>query len=121
MLSNAPSTVGRALRHWHGLIWLTAAFAAALALAATQVRPPVYEATALLSIDESQSTTQGFDVAMQADQFLAQRFISLASSRDVLEDVCTREGRGCSPASLARQVRGTTPRATAQLQGVAVG
>jgi capsular polysaccharide biosynthesis protein len=119
-MSNATvSTVGRALRHGHWLIWLAMVLAAAVALAATYVRPPVYEATALLSIDESQSATQGFDVAMQADQFLAQRFISLASSRDVLQDVCAREGPGCSPTALARQVRVTTPRATAQLQVVA--
>ncbi|HEY7198985.1 MAG TPA: Wzz/FepE/Etk N-terminal domain-containing protein, partial [Candidatus Dormibacteraeota bacterium] len=117
---NSPvSTVARALRHWHGLIWLAALVGAGLALAATLVRPPVYEATALLSIDESQSATQGFDVAMQADQFLAQRFIALGTSRDVLQAVCQREGPDCDPARLARQVRLSTPRTTAQLQVVA--
>lgn len=116
MPNTAVSTVGRALRHWHWLIWLSVLPGAGVALAATLVRPPVYEATALLSIDESQSASQGFDVAMQADQFLAQRFISMGTSRDVLQSVCDREGSGCDPAALARQVRVTTPRATAQLQ-----
>lgn len=116
MSSSAVSTVGRALRHWHWLIWLAVLLGAALALAATFVRAPVYEATTLLSIDESQSANQGFDVAMQADQFLAQRFISMGTSRDVLQAVCAREGSGCDPAALARQLRVTTPRTTAQLE-----
>jgi uncharacterized protein involved in exopolysaccharide biosynthesis len=113
------STVGRALRRWHWLIWLPALLAGALAYGATFVRQPVYEASALLSIDESTSQTQGFDVAMQADQFLAQRFISLGTSRDVLQAVCSKEGPGCDPVALGRQVRVTTPKATAQLQVVA--
>jgi capsular polysaccharide biosynthesis protein len=116
MPASAVSTVGRALRHWHWLIWLTALIAGLLAYAATFVRPPVYEASALVSIDESTSQTQGFDVAMQADQFLAQRFISLGESRDVRQAVCAKEGAGCDPTALAGQVRVTTPKATAQLQ-----
>lgn len=113
------STVGRALRHWHWLIWLTALLAGALAYGATFARPPTYEASTLLSIDETTSQSQGFDVAMQADQFLAQRFISLGTSHDVLQAVCAKEGAGCDPAALGRQVRVTTPKATAQLQVVA--
>jgi capsular polysaccharide biosynthesis protein len=116
MPSSAASTVGRALRHWHWMIWLTALLGAGLAIAATFVRPPVYEATTLLSIDESQSATQGFDVSMQADQFLAQRFISLGTSRDVLQAVCAMEGPDCSPGTLARHIEVTTPRATGQLE-----
>lgn len=116
MPGSAVSTVGRALRHWHWLIWPAMLLGAVLAIAATFVRSPVYEATTLLSIDESTSATQGFDVAMQADQFLAQRFISLGTSRDVMEAVCAREGPDCDPAALAHQVRVTTPRTTAQLE-----
>ena len=119
MQASTVSTVGRALRHWHWLVWLTALLAGALAFGATFVRPPVYEASALLSIDESTSQSQGFDVAMQADQFLAQRFISLGTSRDVLRAVCGKEGAGCDPVALGHQVRVTTPRATAQLQIIA--
>ncbi|HKF77100.1 MAG TPA: Wzz/FepE/Etk N-terminal domain-containing protein [Candidatus Dormibacteraeota bacterium] len=111
-----PHTAERTLRHWHWLIWLSILLAAGLAWAATLVRPPVYEASTLLSIDESQSATQGFDVAIQADQFLAQRFIAMGTSRDVLQAVCAREAGACDPAALARQVRVTTPRATAQLE-----
>ena len=56
------STVGRALRHQHWLISSLALIAGGLALIAAFMRPPTYEATALLSIDESQQTNQGFEL-----------------------------------------------------------
>ena|SRR5438309_4962724 len=107
------STIGRALRTKLWLIVLLTLGGGAVAYEASLVRPPVYEASTLDSIDESQSATQGFDVAMHADQFLAQRFIALGTSRDVLQDVCSKEGPDCSPTTLAKQVRVTTPQATA--------
>jgi capsular polysaccharide biosynthesis protein len=119
MQSSTVSTVGRALRRGHWLVWLATLLGLAVALGAASVRPPTYEATALLSIDESADATQGFDTAMQVDQFLSQRFIALATSPAVLQDVCNREGRACSPAALARQVRITTTKAAAQLTVVA--
>jgi capsular polysaccharide biosynthesis protein len=119
-MSTLPiSTIGRALRTKLWLIVLLALGAGVVAYEASLVRPQVYEASTLVSIDESQSTTQGFDVAMQADQFLAQRFISLGTSREVLQDVCAKEGPACNPSALGRQVRVTTPQATAQLLIVA--
>ena len=113
------STIGRTLRHWHWLIWGTALVSGIVAFGVTFGRQPTYEATALLSIDQTQETGQGFDVAMQADQFLSQRFISLATSGAVLQAVCAREGPDCSPTALSRQVRAATPKATAQIQIVA--
>jgi capsular polysaccharide biosynthesis protein len=116
-VGTAPiTTVGRALRRRAWLILLFALGGAAAAYWASVLRPPVYEASALVSIDEGQSANQGVDVAMQADQFLTQRFISLGSSHEVLAAVCAEEGHGCDTAALARQVKVTTPRATAQLQ-----
>src|SRR5262245_55167802 len=109
------STIGRALRRKLWLIALVMVAGGAAAYQAAAVRPPVYEASTLVSIDQSQAASQGLDAAIQADQFLASRFISRATSRAVLQDVCTKEGRGCDPAALARQVRVTTPKATAQL------
>ena len=110
------STVGRALRRKLWLIALVMVAGGAAAYQAAAVRPPVYEASTLVSIDQSQAASQGLDAAIQADQFLASRFISRATSRAVLQDVCTKEGRGCDPVTLARQVRVTTPKATAQLE-----
>lgn len=113
------STIGRTLRHWHWLIWGTGLVSGIVALGVTFGRQPTYEATALLSIDQTQETGQGFDVAMQADQFLSQRFISIATSGAVLQAVCAREGPDCSPTALSRHVRAATPKATAQIQIVA--
>src|SRR5215831_1305026 len=116
-MSTAPITsVGRSLRRRAWLVVMITLGGAVAAYWASLVRPPVYEASALVSIDEGQSATQGVDVAMQADQFLTQRFISLATSHEVLAVVCNKEGHGCDPTALARQVKVTTPRATAQLQ-----
>ena len=113
-MSTLP-TIGRALRSKLWLILLLTVASGVAAYAATLVRPQVYEASTLLSIDESQTSSQGFDVAMQADQFLAQRFISLGTSREVLQAVCAGEPSGCNPVTLARQIRVTTPQSTAQL------
>ena len=121
MLTSPVSTVGRAVRRGLWLVGLATLLGGAVAYEAAQIRPPVYEAGALVSIDETQDTGQGFDVAMQADQFLVQRFMSLATSREALQRVCATEGRGCDPAELARRVRVTTPKATAQLQVIASG
>src|SRR5262245_27991001 len=110
------TTVGRALRRRAWLILMIALGGVAAAYWASVLRPPVYEASALVSIDEGQSANQGVDVAMQADQFLTQRFISLGTSHEVLAAVCAKEGGGCDATALARQVKVTTPKATAQLQ-----
>src|SRR5215813_665634 len=110
------STLGSALRRRLWLIAFITLAGGAAGYEAAAARPPVYEASTLVSIDQGQAASQGFDAAMQADQFLAQRFISRATSRAVLQDVCTKEGRGCDPVALARQVRVTTPKATAQLE-----
>ena len=110
------STVGRALRRRLLLILFITLASGAAAYQAAAVRPQVYEASTLVSIDQSQAASQGLDAAIQADQFLAQRFISRATSRAVLQDVCAKEGRGCDPVALSRQVRVTTPKATAQLE-----
>jgi capsular polysaccharide biosynthesis protein len=109
------ATVGRALRRRHWLIWGLALLAGILAVGAAMVRPPTYEASALLSVDETPSATQGFDSAVQADQFLTQRFIAMATSAPVLQAVCAKEGRGCDATALAKRVRATTTRTTAQL------
>src|SRR5215813_13368059 len=110
------STLGSALRRRLWLIAFITLAGGAAGYEAAAARPPTYEASALVSIDDRQAATLGLDAAMQADQFLAQRFISRATSRAVLQDVCTKEGRGCDPAALARQIRVTTPKATAQLE-----
>lgn len=113
---DAPiATIGRALRTGHWFVWSVALLGLALALGAVAVRPPTYQATAMLNVDESQIVNQGFDVALQADQYLSQRYINMATSQAVLSAVCAREGDGCTPSALARQVSGGTTKATGQV------
>src|SRR5437867_3539986 len=91
MGGGALATVGKALRLRHWVVWGVAGLAGALALAAASSRPPTYQATALLNVDESQNVSQGFDIALQADQYLQQRYISMATSQAVLTKVCDME------------------------------
>jgi capsular polysaccharide biosynthesis protein len=113
------STVGRALRRRHWVVWLGLLAGCVAALAASSVRHPTYQATAVLALDETQVTNQGFDIAMQADQYLSQRYISMATSQPVLAAVCAREGHGCDPAALSRRVTATALRTTGLL-GISV-
>jgi capsular polysaccharide biosynthesis protein len=115
MEASALATVGRALRWQHRLVWGCALVAVVLAAAAIFVRDPTYTATAMLNIDESQNTSQGFDLALQADQYLSQRYIDMATSQAVLRRVCAQEGQDCSTAALARQVSANTTKATGQI------
>src|SRR2546427_3396699 len=85
------ATVGKALRLRHWLVWGVAGLAGALALGAASTRTPTYQATALLAVDESQNVSQGFDIALQADQYLEQKYITLATSPAVLSSVCAEE------------------------------
>lgn len=115
------NTIGRALNRYHWLLWGMALVAGTLAFGATALRHPTYEATATLTLYEANSTSQGFDLAMQADQYMTQRFIALAISRPVLEQVCATEGGSCDPVELAKRVQATTPKATGQISITATG
>lgn len=109
------ATVGRALRRRHWLVWGALLAGCAAALAAASVRHPTYQATAVLALDETQATNQGFDIAVQADQYLTDRYISMATSQPVLTAVCAREGRGCNPVALSRRVTAATLKTTGLL------
>ena len=112
MESSPLKTVGDAVRRRHWLVWGMAILATVLALGAAHVRHPTYEATAVLSVDEAQALDQGFDVAMQADQYATQRFIAMATERPVLQAVCSQEGRGCTPQGLQRRIKASALRTT---------
>lgn len=94
-------SVGGALRRRHRLVWLPALAAIAAAGVLATVLPPTYEATALLAMDEQQQAGLGFDLALQADQYLTQRYVAMATSDPVLERACGEAGNGCDPAVLA--------------------
>ncbi len=102
--SQVARTVGRALRNRHWLIWSTMLMAVILAVVVAAQRPPSYTATAVLVLDEQQEAGLGFDLALQADQYLTQRFVAMATSRPVLEEACRQAGGGCDATWLARNV-----------------
>ena len=111
--STSLKTVSGAFKHfWWLLVLITLLGVAGAGLAAKQ-RQPTYQATATLNLDSTQSLGQGFDTALQSDQFLSQRFIQLASSRPVLQQACAVTNiKGCDPAALTRQVSASNSRAT---------
>jgi capsular polysaccharide biosynthesis protein len=94
-------TVGRALRHLHWVIWGMALVGLVGAVGVAKVRHPTYQATTVLSVDESTVLSQGIDVAVQADQYLADRYDSMATSQPVLEQVCREQHLVCNQAGLA--------------------
>jgi capsular polysaccharide biosynthesis protein len=123
-------------------VWGVAGLAAALALAAASVRVPTYQATSLLNVDESHNVSQGFDIALQADQYLEQKYISMATSQAVLASVCAQENSAqttptasppapvqpsptaaatpatqssCTPTQLSRQVSAAATKATGEI------
>jgi capsular polysaccharide biosynthesis protein len=101
---NPFETMGGALRRRHPLVWLPALAAIAVAGLLVAMLPATYEATALLGLDEQQEAGLGFDLALQADQYLTQRYVAMATSQPVLERVCAHAASGCDAASLGRQV-----------------
>jgi len=108
-------TVEHALRRFHWLVWGIALLAGTLAYGATFTRHRTYEATATLTLYEANNTSQGFDLALQSDQYLTQRFIALATSRPVLEQVCAAQRGSCDPLALSHRIQATTPGATGQI------
>jgi capsular polysaccharide biosynthesis protein len=116
MMASAPlATVGKALRRWHWLVWGVAGLASAMALGAASARTPTYQATTLMIVDESQNVSQGFDIALQADQYLEQRYISMATSQAVLARVCSQEGGNCTPTALSKQLNAAATKATGEI------
>lgn len=114
-------SVGRAIRYWHTIIWGTAVLGVLVALVVAKVTPPTYQATAYLSLNETVNLNQGFDLALQADQFMAQHYVSLASTPSLLTQVCGDVGGSCTPAKLTNQISVAPTRDAGQLAVNATG
>jgi capsular polysaccharide biosynthesis protein len=108
-------TATGAIRHFWWLALLLTLIGVVAASAVATRRSPTYQASAVLNLDTSQSATQGFDVALQADQFLSQRYISMATSRPVLEPVCANTKPRCDYTALARRVSAADSKATGMI------
>jgi len=101
-------TVGSALTNqWHVMVGIVL-LCLLVAAAAILVRKPSYDATSTLLVDERQSSSQGFDLALQASQVLGQQYIDMIVS---YERYCldTSTFLGVEPVC----VTGTKPRTAA--------
>jgi capsular polysaccharide biosynthesis protein len=111
----ALKTIANAIKHrFYLLIAIVALFSLAAGAAAI-IRPPVYQGTALLFVDERFNSSQGFDLALQAGELLSAHFIQTATSRPVLERACSGTysvGFSCDAATLAPHVSAATVKGT---------
>jgi capsular polysaccharide biosynthesis protein len=82
-------TAGNALRHRWRPAAAVALFFVALAGLAAFVRPPTYQGTAILFLDERYNSSQGFDLALQAGELMNHHYIQMATSTPVLAQVCS--------------------------------
>lgn len=116
--SHRSWTVTGAIRHHLAVLVLVLAVAVAAAGLAATLRPPTYEASALLFLDGRANSSQGFDLALQASELLSSHYVQIATSGPVLASTCDtlrREGQSCSPESLATRVSAGTVRGTSMI------
>ena len=108
----ALRTVTSAIKHRRYVLIAIIALVTLAAGVASIVRPPTYQGTALLFVDERFNSSQGFDLALQAGELLSAHFIETATSRPVLERACSGKyfdtpatvGYACSPEGLLASV-----------------
>src|SRR6266513_2275025 len=120
--TNPAKTVGNALRHrWRlglALVLMSLIVASGLVV----LKPPTYQAGALLFVDERHNSSQGFDLALQAGELMSHHYVELATSREVVQAACEGPdassipaGTPCSPTELAGKIRADTVRGTTQI------
>jgi capsular polysaccharide biosynthesis protein len=116
----ALKTITQAIRHRiYLLIAIIAAFSLA-AGAAAFIKPPSYQATALLYVDERYNSSGGFDLNLQAGELLSAHFIQTATSRSVLQRACSgtyfdtpdTSQYSCDATTLASHVSAATVKGT---------
>lgn len=115
----ALRTIGNAVRHRKYVLLAIIAACTIGAAVVSLVRPPVYQGTALMFVDERYNSSQGFDLALQAGELLSAHFIQAATSRPVLERACSgayftgaTAGVTCNATSLGPRVSANTVRGT---------
>jgi capsular polysaccharide biosynthesis protein len=103
-------------------VWMIATIGLCLAVAdlVALLLPPNYEATALLVIDQrSTSPSSDLNATITTGQLLAAHYIKMATSRTVLEAVCSDAGDPCSPDTLKSRITASTVKGT-DLLGMSV-
>jgi len=117
MTERGPFKVAvRAVRHRIYLfVALVAAFTLAAGLAAI-FRPPTYQGTALLFVDQRFDPTKAIGVSLQGGKSLSDHYVQAATSHSVLTRACSgayfdtpvTSGFRCDAGSLASQVSAST-------------
>ena len=95
--------------------WILATVAAVLGIANLVVllKPPSYEASALLVIDQrSTSPSADLNATISTGQLLAAHYIKMATSSTVLDRVCADATGDCSSDSLRKHVNAVTVKGT---------
>lgn len=116
----ALKTIANAIKHRIYILVAIVGLFTLVAGVAALVRPPSYQGTALLFVDERFNSSQGFDLALQAGELLSAHFIQTATSRTVLERACSgtyfdsaaTSGFSCDATALAQHVSASTVKGT---------
>jgi capsular polysaccharide biosynthesis protein len=116
----ALKTIANAIKHrLYVLIAIIGLFTLVAGVVAL-IRPPAYEGTALLFVDERFNSSQGFDLALQAGELMSAHFIQTATSRAVLVRACSgsyfdspaTSGISCDATALAPHISASTVKGT---------
>ena len=95
--------------------WIVLTVAACLAAAAliTLIKPPTYQATALMVVDQ-RATAQSADLnaSTSTGELLAAHYVKMASTETVLNSICAKAGGSCAYESLKDHVTLTTVKGT---------
>ena len=101
------------LRRRGALIVLTVGVCVAAAALVTMLKPPTYQATALLVVDQrATSPSADLNATISTGEVLAAHYVKMASTATVLNSVCTQAGGSCAYDSLKDHVNVTTVKGT---------
>lgn len=113
-------TIAQAIKRRYYLLVAIAAGVTLIAGVAAVIRPPVYQGTALLFIDQRFDSSQGFDISLRAGGPFSDHVMQTATGRPVLERACSGAYLD-TPATSRFRCDATTlmPRVTANTVGSA--
>jgi capsular polysaccharide biosynthesis protein len=101
------------LRRRGGLIVLTVGACMAAAVLVTVIKPPTYQATALMVVDQrATAPSADLNATISTGQLLAAHYVKMASTETVLDRVCEQAGGSCAYDSLRDRVTLTTVKGT---------
>lgn len=101
------------LRRRSALIVLTIAACVAAAALITLIKPPTYQATTLMVVDQrATSESADLNATISTGELLAAHYVKMATTETVLNGVCAKAGGACTYDSLKDHVTLTTVKGT---------